>query len=268
MKVAAWNVNSVRARTESLARWLQGAEVDVLLLQEIKARDSNFPYALFAEMGYQTQIAGQKSYNGVAIVSKGDIVVQSRRLPGMESDSQERYLEAETLGLRVASVYAPNGNPVESEKYSYKLAWMRCLVVHLQRLLQTERPLLIGGDLNVAPRDTDIYNPDAFQGDAICRPQVRAYHRTLENMGYTNAFEASGLPAARYTYWDYKGGAWTKNNGLGIDHFLLSPQAVDRLEGAGIDRRPRGWSKPSDHVPIWCRIAASERSERSRRSLD
>jgi len=252
IKIATWNVNSIKARLPHLLDWLAAATPDVVLLQETKVTDDQFPALEIAGAGYSAAPSGQKTYNGVAILSKTPIEVTARALPGDPADEQARYVEGRTAGVRVASIYLPNGNPVDSGKYTYKLAWMARLHRHARNLLAGEEAFVLGGDYNVAPADADVFDPRAWADDALCLPPSRAAFRRLFHLGLTDAFRAVNREAGRYTWWDYRAGAWARDQGLRIDHLLLSPQAADRLAGAGIDRTPRGWEKASDHTPVWC----------------
>lgn len=255
IRIATWNVNSVRARLPNVLDWLRAESPDIVLLQEIKCQDDDFPALEIQSCGYSSVVCGQKSYNGVAILSRHPIGDIRRALPGDESDAQARYVEASILGLRVASIYLPNGNPAPGDKYDYKLAWMRRLLSHAGHLLQTEQPLVLAGDYNVCPTDDDVYDPVNWRADALCRPESRALFRALLNLGLTEAFRALHPEKGRYTFWDYQAGAWQRDEGLRIDHLLLSPQAADRLLACEIDRRPRGRDKASDHTPIWVELA-------------
>ncbi len=254
VKIATWNVNSVRSRLPILLDWLGEAAPEVVLLQETKCTDDQFPRPEIEDKGYNIATAGQKSYNGVAILSKSPIEVDLTALPGDPEDDQARYIEAFTGGVRVASVYLPNGNPTDGPKYPYKLAWMERLYAHVQTLLAGEDAFALGGDYNVAPDDGDLYDPDGWRDDALCRPETRAAWRKIMYLGLTDALRATSPEVGRYTYWDYRAGAWSKDHGLRIDHFLLSPQAADRLVDTGIDRGPRGREKTSDHTPVWCEL--------------
>ena len=249
MKIATWNVNSVKARLPHLLAWLSSAKPDVALLQELKCVADAFPRLEIEDLGYNCAVVGQKSYNGVAILSKRPLEDLLERLPGGKKDDQARYLEATVDGVRVASVYLPNGNPVASDKYPYKLAWIGRLEAHIRDRLALEEPLILGGDYNVAPADEDVYDPKRFKDDALCRPETRRAFRRLVNLGLTEAFRALHQDPHVYTYWDY-GRAFEHDEGLRIDHFLLSPQAADRLVSCEIDREPRRQDKPSDHAPV------------------
>ncbi len=257
IKIATWNVNSIKARMTHVLKWLGDAAPDVVLLQETKSTDDTFPGLEIGDLGYNWAIAGQKTYNGVAVLSKRPIDVIETALPGDPSDVQARYLEAYTGDVRVASIYLPNGNPVDGDKFAYKLAWMARLHEHVKSLLATEDPFVLGGDYNVAPDDGDVYAPERWRDDALCRPETRAAYRKIVHLGLTDSLRAISPETGRYTWWDYRGGSWDGDRGLRIDHLLLSPQAADRLENAGIDREPRGWEKASDHTPVWCELNAS-----------
>jgi exodeoxyribonuclease III len=260
MKLATWNVNSIKVRLDAATAWLKEAVPDVVVLQEIKCQDDGFPKTAFEELGYNCAVHGQKTYNGVAILSKRPIEDATPRLPGGDGDDHSRYLEAVIPGdkgamVRIASIYAPNGNPIGTEKFTYKLSWLERLHTHAKGLLAQEEPLALMGDFNVIPEPDDCWDPRAWLGDALFQPESRAALRKLENLGLTDAFRACHAETHRYTFWDYQAGAWQKDHGIRIDHILLSPQAADRLKGAGIDKEVRGREKPSDHVPVWCELA-------------
>jgi len=260
MKIATWNINGIKARLETALTWLAQAEPDIVCLQEIKSINEGFPAERFEELGYSVALHGQKGFNGVAILSKYAIDETHRGLPGDSSDEQARYLEAvisiESGALRVASIYLPNGNPTDSDKFPYKLAWMDRLKDHVQSLLALEETLVLAGDYNIIPSAADVYAPEAWAGDALYRPESHAKYRALLNLGLTDSLRACTNAPNLYTFWDYQAGAWQKNNGIRIDHLLLSPQAADLLRSCEIDRFARGWEKPSDHVPIWIDLAA------------
>lgn len=251
MRIATWNVNSVRARIGNITSWLVATQPDVLLLQEIKCQTDDFPRLEFETLGYQCHIVGQKSYNGVALLSRTPATEILTALPGNSEDTQARYIEATVSGLRLASIYLPNGNPVGSEKFEYKLAWMARLAAHIQGLMAHETPFVLGGDFNVIPSPEDVYDPAGWEQDALFHTRTRAAFRALLNLGLTEAYRALH-PEEReaYTFWDYQGGAWQRNLGLRIDHFLLSPEVADRLHSCEIDRAPRAQDKASDHTPI------------------
>ena len=253
MRIAPWNVNTVNARLETVLKWFEAAKPDVACLQEIKCIDEKFPTEAFERLGYNVAVHGQKTYNGVALLSKTPLEDVTRGLPDPGDDDQARYIEAVTGGqtpVRVGGLYLPNGNPVDTDKFAYKLRWMARLHAHALALLKLEEPFVLAGDYNVIPERRDAEFPDNWTGDALFRPDSRAAFRALKNLGLTEAFlEADGAPGA-YTFWDYQAGAWQRNNGIRIDHALLSPQAADRLTGVSIHRDVRGWDKPSDHVPL------------------
>ena len=253
MRIASWNVNSVNARLETVTAWFKQASPDVACLQEIKCVDEAFPREAFESLGYNVVVHGQKSYNGVALLSKTPLEDVRRGLPGDDGDDHARYLEAVVSGplpVRVASIYLPNGNPLGAEKFAYKLAWLERLRRHAAALLAFEEPLALLGDYNVIPEPTDCDNPPSWMGDALFQPESRAAFRTLKWMGLSDAYlQADGRPNV-YTFWDYQAGAWRRDHGIRIDHALLSPQAADRLRGFEIHKDVRGWDKPSDHVPI------------------
>ncbi|MBN9555379.1 MAG: exodeoxyribonuclease III [Alphaproteobacteria bacterium] len=258
MKIASWNVNSIKVRLDAALAWLKEAKPDVVALQEIKCQDENFPAEPFEALGYNCAVHGQKAYNGVALLSKRPLEDVTPRLPGGDGDDHSRYLEAVVTGekgtLRVASIYAPNGNPVGTEKFAYKLSWLERLGAHAKGLLANEEPVALIGDYNIIPEDRDCYDPKAWINDALFQPQSKAALRVIENLGYSDGFRARNQAVGQYTFWDYQAGAWRKNQGIRIDHILLSPQGLDRLRDCGIDKHVREGDKPSDHVPVWAEL--------------
>lgn len=251
MRIASWNVNSIKARLPNVLAWLKDAKPDVLLLQELKCETENFPRLEFESLGYHLAIAGQKTYNGVAIASLHKPEHCADRLPGDKADTAARYIEVTINGLRIASLYAPNGNPIDSEKFTYKLDWLARLKTHAQKLLKEEIPFLLGGDYNVIPTADDVYDPAGWEKDALYHPKARAAFRELLNLGLTDAFRALHPHQHHaYTFWSYRAAAWQKDNGLRIDHFLLAPEAADRMTACFIDRTPRGLESAADHTPI------------------
>ncbi len=255
--IATWNVNSIKARLPNVVDWLGTARPDIALLQELKCETAAFPCAAFDDLGYNMAVSGQKSWNGVAILSKRPIEDVLTGLPGDAGDAQARYVEATVGDLRVASLYLPNGNPVESEKYPYKLAWMDRLREHAAALLDTGQPFVLGGDYNVIPTGDDVYHPAGWEEDALYRLDTRRRYRALVHLGLTDAFRALHPEPGQYTYWDYQGRAWDGDRGLRIDHLLLSPQAADRLIACEIDKEPRGRPKASDHTPVVVELEGS-----------
>ena len=259
MKIASFNINGIKARINAVADWLDEAQPDVAVLQEIKSVDEAFPSEIFEDRGYNVATHGQKSFNGVAIIAKCPLEDIVRGLPGDDADEQARWIEATVTGdhgaIRVCGLYLPNGNPAPGPKYDYKLAWMARLEERARALLADEMPALMAGDFNIIPQPEDAARPEAWTEDALFLPQSRAaFHRVL-NLGFTEAFRARHAGPGHYSFWDYQAGAWQKNNGIRIDHILLTPQAADLMQDCRIDRDIRGREKPSDHVPIWVDLA-------------
>ncbi|WP_439529183.1 exodeoxyribonuclease III [Pannonibacter sp.] len=260
MKIATWNINGVKARLDTALAWFSEAQPDIACLQEIKSVDEGFPASAFEDLGYHVATHGQKGFNGVAIVSRLPLEDVQRGLPGDDSDEQARFIEATVSSakgaVRVGCLYLPNGNPLGTEKFPYKLAWMDRLIAHAHGRLAEEMPYVLLGDYNVIPQPEDARSPQDWLGDALFQPESRSRFRALLNLGFTEAIRATTDAAGTYTFWDYQAGAWQKNNGIRIDHILLSPQATDLMRGTGIDAHVRGWEKPSDHVPVWVDLAA------------
>lgn len=251
MKIATWNVNSINMRLPHVLDWLQSHKPDALLLQELKCTDDKFPLAEIEAAGYKAAVHGQKSWNGVAILSPHDMTDIRRGLPGDDSDEQSRYIEATVGGFRIASIYLPNGNPVDTEKYPYKLRWFDRLIAHAQTLLAAEMPTVLAGDYNIIPEARDCHDPAVWADDALFRLDSRRKFRALSHLGFTDAFRAVNDDAEQYTFWDYQAGAWPRNHGIRIDHLMLCPRAADRLKDCRIDREPRAAEKASDHTPIY-----------------
>ncbi|WP_341366301.1 exodeoxyribonuclease III [Yoonia sp. BS5-3] len=266
MKIATFNINGVKARIEALTNWIDEAQPDVALLQEIKSVDEGFPREIFEDKGYIVETHGQKGFNGVAILSKLPLEDVTRGLPGAEGagregvdDVEARYIEATVMGdvpIRVCGLYLPNGNPAPGPKYDYKLRWMERLQARAQELLSLEEPALLAGDYNIIPQHEDAARPDAWREDALFRQDSRDTFRRLLNLGLTEAFRSRQAGAGHYSFWDYQAGAWDKNDGIRIDHFLLTPQCADLLTNCWIESEQRGREKPSDHVPVWVDLAA------------
>lgn len=258
MRIATWNINGIKARIDTVRSWVEDARPDIACLQEIKSVDEAFPREYFEELGYNVAVHGQKGFNGVAVLSRLPIDEAIKGLPGEDGDDQARFLEVtvSTRGsaLRVVSLYLPNGNPVDSDKFAYKHRWMRRLAAWAEDRLRLEEPLVLAGDYNVIPEPIDARFPEAWVNDALFRLETRQAYRAILNLGFTDALRACYEDGGRYTFWDYQGGAWQKDNGIRIDHLLLSPQAADRLLAADIDKRTRAWEKPSDHVPVWIEL--------------
>ena len=259
MRIATWNVNSIKQRLEHLIAWLGETRPDIVCLQETKCIDDAFPREQIEAAGYNVAFHGQKAFNGVAILSRRPFEEVTARLPGNPEDDHARFLEAVVSAdrgpVRVASIYLPNGNPPETDKYGYKLRWMNRLHHYAEERLALEEPLVLAGDYNVIPDDADVHDPEAWRGDALFLPETRRRFRSLLNLGLTDAVRAATDAPGLYSFWDYQAGAWQRNKGIRIDHLLLSPQATDRLTAVGIDKQMRGREKPSDHVPVWAELA-------------
>ena len=259
MRIATWNVNSIKQRVDHLRAWMSERSPDIVCLQETKCLDDAFPREPFEAIGYNVAVHGQKTFNGVAVLSKFPFDEVTPRLPGNDSDDHARFIEAvistEAGVLRVASLYLPNGNPPDSDKFAYKIAWMDRLMRYASERLQLEERLVLAGDFNVIPMPADARHPDRWVKDALFQPLTRAKFCTLCNLGLTDAVRAATDGPGPYTFWDYQAGAWQKNDGIRIDHLLLSPQASDRLTAMAVDKHVRSWEKPSDHVPVWIDLA-------------
>ena len=260
MKIATFNINGIKARFETLMKWLEESAPEVALLQEIKSVDENFPRDEIESLGYQVETHGQKSFNGVAILSKLPLEDIRRGLPGDDADEQARWIEATVIGeaaaIRLCGLYLPNGNPAPGPKYDYKLAWMERLETRARALLELEEPFVMGGDYNVIPQDEDAAFTEKWEGDALALPQTRQAFRRLLALGLTEGFRARTHGPGHFSFWDYQGGAWQRGNGIRIDHFLLSPECADLMTGCEIEAEMRGREKPSDHVPVWLELDA------------
>lgn len=256
MKIATYNVNGVNGHLPVLLRWLNETKPDVVCLQELKAPQEKFPEVAIADAGYQAIWHGQKSWNGVAILSRGSKPEELRRvLPGDPEDSHSRYIEAVVNGIVIGCLYLPNGNPAPGEKFDYKLRWFDRLTIHAASLLASGKPVVLTGDYNVMPTELDVYKPEKWVDDALFRPEVRAAFKTLVDQGWTDALRHLHPKEKIYTFWDYFRNAYGRDAGLRIDHFLLSPAVAGRLKAAGVDRAVRGWEKTSDHAPVWVELA-------------
>jgi len=255
MRIATWNVNSIKQRMDHLLAWLSVRSPEIVCLQETKCMDEAFPHEPLQALGYNVAVHGQKTFNGVAVLSKYPLDEVTPRLPGDDGDDHARFLEAVVStnvgALRFASIYLPNGNPPNSDKYSYKIRWMDRLIRYANERLLLEEPLVLAGDFNVIPAEADARNPAKWVSDALFLPRTRSKFRSLCNLGLADAIRTATDGPGPFTFWDYQAGAWQKNDGIRIDHMLLSPQATDRLTASGIDRHVRNWDKPSDHVPVW-----------------
>lgn len=252
MLIATFNINGTNARLPRLLEWLAATQPDVACLQEIKTLD--FPADVLRQAGYHTLFIGQKGFNGVAILSREPAVEVQRGLPGDDGDDQARYLEADCAGVRFASLYLPNGNPVPGPKYDYKLAWMQRLQARAATLLASGLPVVLAGDYNVIPHDDDVWDRRAMAADALMQPSTRAAFRQLLWQGWTDAVRQFHPAGGVWTFWDYQAGAWARDHGFRIDHLLLSPAAADRLADAGVMRDVRGQEKASDHAPAWVKL--------------
>ncbi len=264
LKIATFNVNGVNARLGNLLAWLRHESPDIACLQELKAVDSGFPAAAIEAAGYRAIWHGERSWNGVAILSRDLEIVERRRgLPAPRGDAQSRYIEAAVGGIVVASLYLPNGNPQPGPKFEYKLAWFERLNRHARALLREGGPVVLAGDFNVVPTDFDIYNPKSWRRDALLQPESREAYQRLLKQGWTDALRAFYPDERIYTFWDYFRNHWSRDTGLRIDHLLLSPALEPRLEDAGVDRWVRGEPKPSDHAPAWIEIKDASRRRRA-----
>ena len=259
MKIATWNINGGKARVDTALAWLKEAEPDIACLQEIKSVDEGFPTSAFEDLGYNVATHGQKGFNGVALLSKLPFDEVNRGLPGDDNDAHARFIEGvfsvPSGALRVVSLYLPNGNPIGTEKFSYKLAWMERLRNWASERLTYEEPLVLAGDFNVIPENVDAKRPAAWVNDALFQPESRAAWRTLVNVGFTDATRACHPGPGVYSFWDYQAGAFQKDDGIRIDHILLSSEAADLMVSSGIDRATRAQEKPSDHAPVWVKLA-------------
>lgn len=258
MKIATFNINGVKARIDTLTTWLTESAPDVAVLQEVKSVDEGFPRQIIEDLGYNVETHGQKGFNGVAILSRLPLEDVTRGLPGDDTDEQARWIEATVIGekaVRICGLYLPNGNPAPGPKYDYKLAWMDRLHTRARDLMSAEEPALMCGDYNIIAQTEDAANPNVWVDDALFRPESRAAFRKIVNLGFTEAFRARHAGPGHYSFWDYQAGAWDRNDGIRIDHFLLTPQCADLLNDCWIECDIRGREKPSDHVPVWADLS-------------
>ena len=256
-KIVSWNVNSIRVRLDHLNTLIKEIKPDIIMLQETKSTKEDFPYENIKSKGYEINYVGQKSYNGVAILSKLPVELKNSALPKNDKDDQARFLEVKVLDnnpFDIASIYLPNGNPIDTDKFSYKLDWMKKLKSYIEKKIEKHETFIFGGDFNIIPNHQDAVNIDKWKNDALHHPKSIEVFRTIINLGMTDVFRVFNSKPYEFTYWDYSRGAWEKDNGLRIDHFLASPRAVDRLHDCQIEKKFRALERPSDHVPIWFEI--------------
>jgi len=256
MKITTWNVNSVNARIDHLVNFIKTDKSDIYLLQELKCTNENFPYEQIKKMGYYSNVNGQKAWNGVAILSKEPLIILNHKIPNYTEDVNSRFIETEITvkslkkKIRLINIYLPNGNPIESDKFDYKIKWMKKFNEYIINLYHNNNPLIIGGDFNIIPTDEDVYSPENFKNDACTHPKSRELYRKLINIGLTDTVKYFIKGKTNWTFWGYRGGGWQKGNGLRIDHFLTSSEITDIIKNVKIDRMPRGWEKASDHTPV------------------
>ena len=255
MKIATYNVNGINGRLPVLLRWLEETQPDLVCLQELKAPQEKFPEADIKEAGYQAVWVGQKSWNGVAVLTRGEQVeVLRTALPGDPDDEQSRYLEVKFRGYIIAAMYVPNGNPLPGPKFDYKLKWLERLDAHAEMLVSSGKPVILAGDFNVIPSDKDVYKPEKYNNDALFLPEIRASYENILSQGWTDAVRYLFPEESIYTFWDYFRKAYERNAGMRIDHFLLTAEALTQLKSAGVDKYVRGWEKSSDHAPVWIEL--------------
>tara|TARA_B110000438_G_C15783450_1_gene637329 strand:+ start:733 stop:1521 length:789 start_codon:yes stop_codon:yes gene_type:complete len=260
MKISSWNVNSVNARIDHLMRFMKKDQSDIYLLQELKCTNDNFPYKEIEEIGYKSYINGQKAWNGVAILSKLPLKIINSKIPTYPEDANARFIEAEIKispikrKVKLFNIYLPNGNPIDTEKFDYKINWMKKFNKYILDLYQSNHPIIIGGDFNVIPSDDDVYSPENYKNDACAHPKTRKLFRELINSGLTDTVKYFINGKTNWTFWGYRGGGWQKGNGLRIDHFLTSPEITDIIKNVNVNREPRGWEKASDHTPVQLEI--------------
>ena len=252
MKLASWNVNSINLRKEKVLNWITSQNIDILGLQEIKCEEDKFPKEFFLEKNFHVEIIGQKSYNGVAIISKYPIRVLNKHLPEFtEEIPQARYLEVEIKGYIFCSIYVPNGNPLNSEKFEYKIEWLDALILHAKKLLEFEIPVILAGDFNIIPEEIDCWDENVWQNDALATPEIRKKFRIIKNLGFFDSYRLVNKNKIEWSFWDYQNGSWNKDHGIRIDHLLINSFGADKIKDCQIDRSLRGKNKPSDHTPIF-----------------
>tara|TARA_Y100000590_G_scaffold312740_1_gene353468 strand:- start:1110 stop:1892 length:783 start_codon:yes stop_codon:yes gene_type:complete len=256
MKITTWNVNSINARIDHLKELIKKNKSDIFLIQELKAVEENFPVKEINNLGYKSYINGQKAWNGVAILSKKNLEIINNKIPKFKEDDQARFLETEIKiekiknPVRLICIYLPNGNPIDTDKFEYKIKWMKKFNEYICELCDKNTPIIIGGDFNVIPSDEDVYSPENFKNDACAHPKTREQYRNLINYGFTDTVKYFIEGKTNWTFWGYRGGGWQKGNGLRIDHFLTTPEITNKIKDVKIDREPRGWEKASDHTPV------------------
>ncbi len=264
MKIATFNINNISRRLPNLLQWLKSARPDIVCLQELKAADAEFPADEIAKAGYRAVWRGERTWNGVAILSRGGAPIVTRTaLPGDPNDRQSRYIEAAIDGILVGCLYLPNGNPQPGPKFDYKLAWFKRLTAHAKKLLAQDIPVVLAGDYNVAPTELDIYATKSWDDDALIAPESRAAYARLIKQGWTDAIRTLHPDAPMFTFWHYMRNRWPRDAGLRLDHLLLSPQLAARLKDAGIDRDVRGKPNASDHAPVWIELGAAKQSRKA-----
>ena len=258
IKISTFNINSIKMRSTIVTNWLDESKTDILLMQETKSIDENFPYKEFEDKGFNVIFSGQKAYNGVAIVSKFKIEEISRNLPIYNDDEleddQARFLHVKILNINIICLYLPNGNPAPGPKFDYKINWMKRLIKYSSDIYNNNEPLILGGDFNVIQNNNDCYDISKWLDDALYLKDTRKLMKEIINIGLLDSYRIKYPDSREYSFWDYQAGAWQKDNGIRIDFLLISPEIVDLLEGVGIDKNPRGLSKPSDHTPVWLTI--------------
>ena len=255
MKITTWNVNSVNARIEHLIKFIKEDQSDIYMIQELKCTNESFPSQVIENLKYNCYVNGQKAWNGVALICKKNVTITNNKIPNY-IDENARFIETEIelknikQKIKLINIYLPNGNPIESEKFDYKLQWMEKFYIYIKTLVDNNTPIIIGGDFNVIPNDEDVYSPENFKNDACAHPLTRDFFRKLLNLGFTDTVKYFVNGNTNWTFWGYRGGNWQKGNGLRIDHFLTTPELTDLIKTINVNRDPRGWEKASDHTPV------------------